>query len=123
MRWLEEVQLLVEEMRRVLQFLQWKSRFWELRADFLQHDIGTVEETTTDLVGDHRLLAHRIEGAKAYSLRQASIQRGLHDHFRSLWRSIPELVQSQVGRDGKTVLDVDSGMLKEIAAAASFLLD
>ena len=81
MRWLEEVRLLVEEMRRVLQFLQWKGRFWELRAAFLQHDVNTAEETTADLVGDHRLLAHRIEGAKAYGLQQASIQKGLHNHF------------------------------------------
>jgi hypothetical protein len=123
MRWSEEVRLLVEEMRRVLQFLQWRARFWEKRADFLQSDMDAAEQTTIDLVGDRRLLAQRIEGARAYGLRQAHIQRALHDNFRSLWCSVPALVKSPVGRDGRTVLEVDLNMMREVSEAASFLLD
>jgi hypothetical protein len=123
MQWSEEVHLLIEEMGQVVQFLQWKGRFWELCADFLQHNIVTAEDTTVDLLGDHHLQAPRIEGTKAYGLRQASVQRGLHDHFKSLWHSVPALVQLHVCRDGRTVVDIDSNTLKEVAAAASFLLD
>jgi hypothetical protein len=35
LRWTEEVQLLMEEMRRVLVFLEWKAAFWEERASIL----------------------------------------------------------------------------------------
>jgi hypothetical protein len=108
-------------MRQVLQFLQWKAQFWEQRANFLQRDSNAAVQTTVDLVGDHRLLAQRLEGVKAYGLRQAYIQRALHAHFKSLWLVVPALITSQIGRDGNAISEVESHMMAELTPAASFL--
>jgi len=66
----EEVLRLKEEMRRVLESLEWKSRWWKTRSE------------SRDGVGkDVR------EGLKAYALGQSSIQLSLAEKFRELWKS------------------------------------
>lgn len=121
LRWTEEVQLLVEEMRRVLQFFDWKVKFWEMRADFLQDDMDAAMSNTAKLVGSHRLLEQRIEGTRAYALSQARVQRDLSCKFKSLWCAVPALVTSRVGREGGVVVDLNAPMVKELTLAASFL--
>src|ERR1700722_1694276 len=121
LRWTEEVQLLLEEMRRVLQFLEWKSRFWEMCAEFLQDSSAAAESTTIDLVGSSVLLHHRIEGVRAYGLRQAQISRDLHDKFKALWCGVPALVISQGGREADVVFTLDAQITRELTTAAFFL--
>jgi hypothetical protein len=91
-RWLEEVQLLSEEMRRVLVFLQWKVGVWKARASFLQKDLEAAESSTDELLGSGQLLCSRIDGVQAYAYRQASIQQSLHDQFKVLWSTVPLLI-------------------------------
>ena len=65
----EEVQLLREEMRQVLVFLEWKSEWW------LQH-LWLQEGLSCDLD----------EGLKAFAMGQADLQRCLVVHFREIWK-------------------------------------
>lgn len=73
-RWTEEIQLLQEEMRRVLAFLEWKSSDWlskrEARSAWVTPDIRS--------------------GLDAYARKQADICRNLAVSFATLWH--PTLV-------------------------------
>ncbi|KAJ7916080.1 hypothetical protein B0H13DRAFT_2231764 [Mycena leptocephala] len=73
MRWGEEVDLLEEEMRRVLQFLQWRSDWW-------MEQVG------------RRGLAEgaQLEGETAYAVRQAGVQMELHRLFTKDWEATLE---------------------------------
>jgi len=66
----EEVLRLKEEMRRVLETLEWKSRWWK-----------ECLETCAEAGKDVR------EGLKSYALRQSAMQLGLAEKFRELWKS------------------------------------
>ncbi|KAF8834341.1 hypothetical protein BDN67DRAFT_1048589 [Paxillus ammoniavirescens] len=68
MRWSEEVELLVEEMRRVREFLEWEATLWEKRAE---------EFNSLDVV-----LAG---GYHAYAKRQAALRRSLADKCHLWW--------------------------------------
>lgn len=63
LRWAEKVELLQEEMCRVLQFLKWQADWWDSRRDTVSYS----------------------EGLCAYAARQANIRRCMADHFRHLW--------------------------------------
>ncbi|KAJ7793029.1 hypothetical protein B0H14DRAFT_3498562 [Mycena olivaceomarginata] len=73
MRYVEEIDLLEEEMRRVLQFLQWWADWW------------------TSLVGlragKQEKLALR-EGHAAYARKQAGYMQDLRDCFEHQWRDV-----------------------------------
>ncbi|KAF8054677.1 hypothetical protein FPV67DRAFT_1568861 [Lyophyllum atratum] len=77
-RWSEEVQLLLEEMRRVLQFFETMATKWKQRSEgscFVQKD------STSDS-----------EGLQAYAARQASQFRAMKDHCKHMWRFVAEYV-------------------------------
>jgi hypothetical protein len=74
-RWREEVELLKEEMRRTLKFLDWKSSLW----------------TSKSLMSDRSALASLNEGLNAYAFRQAYVFMSLHDNFLSLWQGLKVL--------------------------------
>jgi len=63
----EEVLLLKEEMRRVLEFLKWKAGWWVSRVELHSADKGIAE------------------GLRAYSHKQSLLQNNLSQHFRSIW--------------------------------------
>ncbi|KAG1797171.1 hypothetical protein EV424DRAFT_1592838 [Suillus variegatus] len=67
-RWMEEVQLLLEEMRRVRAFLSWHAMWWDEQAD------RRVE-----------LPAAETEGIKGYARRQAALRRSIRDAFTAMW--------------------------------------
>lgn len=77
-RWTEEVELLQEEMRRVLAFLQWQSDWWKTRGGDLSH------------VPDDTIRA----GMIAYRERQAQLRLDMRERFKSLWRGSDELVKT-----------------------------
>ncbi|KAJ3831013.1 hypothetical protein F5878DRAFT_549977 [Lentinula raphanica] len=74
-RWVEEVNLLVEERRRVLVTLEYNAKEWEGRAEYK----GPLSEGKDE--------AH-IEGARAYALSQASVFRALAGRFTDLWAGV-----------------------------------
>ncbi|KAJ7073559.1 hypothetical protein B0H15DRAFT_925638 [Mycena belliarum] len=83
MWWTEEVDLLEEEMRRVGQFMRWRSRWWNDRVGLRELPEGA-----------------QLEGETAYALGQAAIQAGLADRFERDWKDLPELIRR--GRVGET---------------------
>ncbi|KAG6810168.1 hypothetical protein H0H92_013032 [Tricholoma furcatifolium] len=76
MRFAEEVELLHEEMDRVLRFLAWKETTWNSRA-------GYWLKGATDITP-------RVEGLIAYALRQAKIQADLASHFKHIWEPVAQ---------------------------------
>ena len=80
MRWSEEVELLREEMRRVLVFLTWRADWWT-ECGF------SMAAACTDRPAPY------IEGLLSYSVRQAGIQRALAKRFADLWRVVPGVTE------------------------------
>ncbi|KAG1744823.1 hypothetical protein EDB19DRAFT_1894525 [Suillus lakei] len=66
-RWEEEVQLLREEMRRVIAFLDWHAGWWDMQG--IQCAFGSLQAR---------------EGALAYARRQANLRRKMAVHFKSM---------------------------------------
>ena len=72
MRFSEEVELLVEESHRVLQFFQWQESWWLAKAE-PKEDMSVMQS----------------EGLRAYALHQATLHADLRKHFRHVWRFVP----------------------------------
>ncbi|KDR81126.1 hypothetical protein GALMADRAFT_61075 [Galerina marginata CBS 339.88] len=70
MRAEEEVMLLKEEMRRVLEFLRWKADWWMARK---ASRTGLTKELA--------------EGVEGFALTQKNLQTDLANHFRALWKA------------------------------------
>ncbi|KAE9395621.1 hypothetical protein BT96DRAFT_958466 [Gymnopus androsaceus JB14] len=68
-RGLEEVRYAQEDMRRTVEFMEWRAEWW-------------VKRETGRIVGDEALQ----EGLSTYTLKQAAIQRGLKDHCIGIWK-------------------------------------
>ncbi|KAG1823901.1 uncharacterized protein BJ212DRAFT_1444809 [Suillus subaureus] len=68
MQWKEELELLQEEMRRILAFFDWQAMFWDEHAD--QNLPGSLTER---------------EGHIAYARHQAALRRALSDMCHSSW--------------------------------------
>lgn len=66
----EEVALVREEMRRVIEFLEWKALQWEWRISLR----STVSSEMK-------------EGINAYAVKQAALQRMLSTFFQVLWKT------------------------------------
>ncbi|KAK6967162.1 CxC2 domain-containing protein [Favolaschia claudopus] len=82
-RWMEEVELLREEMRRVLRFLTWRAGWWEERA--------VLERAVREDVN---------AGIQAYAARQAGMARQIGRRFKSAWdTSASEAVRAAVQED------------------------
>ncbi|OAX31006.1 hypothetical protein K503DRAFT_704426, partial [Rhizopogon vinicolor AM-OR11-026] len=90
MRWSEEVELLQEEMRRVLQFFGWQATWWDSQKE--RRFIEPTEER---------------DGLRAYAARQASLRHDLRQNFSRLWKpylpqtaTVPGLSNSPFDLDG-----------------------
>ncbi len=62
--------LVLEEMRRVLDFLEWKAAQWDSRR-----------------YGRANVSAELQEGIRAYAVEQAKLQRLLSASFKALWKT------------------------------------
>ena len=99
-RWAEEVELIQEEMRRVLSYHGWMRDVWQGRCD-----------GRPDLSGSYQ------EGLSAYAHRQAEIRIKMKDTCGHMWRFVQQWVDlgqsltnsgTEVKEDG---LDELSGLL------------
>jgi hypothetical protein len=77
MRWSEEVLLLEEEMRRVVQFLDWQASWWREQAKTLTH-LSSVEQ----------------DGARAYASKQAALRDSLRKDCQTRWATVSLLLNS-----------------------------
>ena len=81
----EEVLLLKEEMRRILVFLEWKSKWWLERQDLRKELTPDLRKgLTPDL--QKELTPEVDEGMRAFAIGQANLQRNLAIHFREIWK-------------------------------------
>ncbi|KAJ7884172.1 hypothetical protein B0H14DRAFT_2339297 [Mycena olivaceomarginata] len=76
MRYAEETDLLEEEMRRVLQFFQWRGDWWRARVGLR----AARQDQTLQ------------EGHASYALKQAAYQDGMRAGFEKQWRALAGLV-------------------------------
>lgn len=76
-RWAEEIQLLQEEMGRVVRFLEWKAGWWVSQ--------GSQRTDEVQLLSD---------SLRAYAEKKADILRQLARHFASMW--LPLLVKEGI---------------------------
>jgi len=90
MRYAEEVELLVEEMRRVLKFLEWDRDRWKSRASHSPQSDNAPHPSTPASLGKMAALE---EGLKAYALRQASIRQRLFETFSQQWHDVPVFIE------------------------------
>ena len=70
-RWEEEVTLLQEEMRRVVQFLEWRSSDWLAKADIRADSVSPAVQA----------------GLSAYAKEQSALFHNLAVRFCQYWRS------------------------------------
>ncbi|KAF8337834.1 hypothetical protein F5887DRAFT_890334 [Amanita rubescens] len=79
MRFSEEVELLQEEMERVLRFFRWQECRWRSNSSLTESkkSISTM----------------RAEGLRAYAERQAVLRSSLRSHFAHIWRNVPDYVK------------------------------
>jgi len=77
-RWAEEVQLLQEEMRRVVAFLEWKSTDWRSKREARSASVAPDIQS----------------GLDAYARKQAAVYHDLAVSFSILWR--PTLVSHRL---------------------------
>ncbi|KAJ6483366.1 hypothetical protein C8R45DRAFT_784784, partial [Mycena sanguinolenta] len=71
MRYAEEVDLLQEEMRRVLQFLDWRANWWRSQVG-----LRTTQQSHNEPLA---------EGHAAYAQKQAGYMAGLRATFAAQW--------------------------------------
>ncbi|KAG6849154.1 hypothetical protein H0H93_010910 [Arthromyces matolae] len=76
MRWSEEVELLQEEMRRILEFLLWDGNRW-------------ISRVSAHTEGDTLVQ----EGRAAYAQSQAAVRFDLRQKFERLWSEVPMILE------------------------------
>lgn len=76
-RWKKEILLLTEEMRRVIQYLHWKSWWWSYQ--------GHLRNTASDDIN---------KGAIAYAAKQSDIWSSLATSFAARWH--PILIENSI---------------------------
>ncbi|KAF9004860.1 hypothetical protein BDZ89DRAFT_1049367 [Hymenopellis radicata] len=102
-RWTEEVEILKEEMRRVLRSLRFEEQRWMYRAE-KDYDGLCLEE---------------IAGRKAYTRRQARDRRCVRESFETLWgMTRPARGQKAGPKDGEAQRAAAAIISEEQAAAA-----
>ncbi|RPD55075.1 hypothetical protein L227DRAFT_615722 [Lentinus tigrinus ALCF2SS1-6] len=74
-RWTEEVELLLEEMRRTIVYHTWRAEVW----------LATVDRV-------HQDRPDYLEGANAYARRQATIRTAMSDFCAVSWRHVQQWV-------------------------------
>lgn len=62
-------------MRRVLQFLKWKSGDWSKKG-------------SADAISSLTTCPFQLEGLCAYAYRQAGVFRDVHNHFLGIWKGL-----------------------------------
>ncbi|KAJ7725467.1 hypothetical protein B0H16DRAFT_1332689 [Mycena metata] len=129
----EQLDLLEEEMRRILQFLRWRADWWDERA-------GRRPQAPED---DKRRVPHVAyapkhrayqEGNVAYARRQAGILRKRAEQFEKTWEDVPSFMEmaraamADMGEDGtfgddepvddEGAMETDETLNDELAVAA-----
>ena len=91
MRYAEEVELLLEEMRRVLAFLEWDRDQWNKRALHIHQSTDTITHSLAPSHAQGKIAAFE-EGLRGYALHQASVRQRLFTAFAQQWHDVPAFI-------------------------------
>jgi len=91
MRYTEEVELLLEEMRRVKAFLEWDRDRWKRRA--LHVPDRASSNSTHPMSATPGVQVEFEEGLKAYALRQASVHERLFRAVSQQRHDVPAFIE------------------------------
>ena len=93
MRWSEEVLLLQEEMRRVLEYMSWFANWWTSHA--------ALPSTAHD--------PYLSEGLTAYAAKQEDLRLSLRNHFETLWKDVQSWLDAKQvpGMDPESTFEYD----------------
>ncbi|KAJ7018761.1 hypothetical protein C8F04DRAFT_1277227 [Mycena alexandri] len=97
----EQLDLLEEEMRRILQFLRWRAEWWDARAGQRPHAPEDEAEAVPGVAYAPKHPAYT-EGNVAYAKRQAAILRTRAQQFEEMWVDAPDFISM-----GRTALGDD----------------
>jgi len=109
MRYTEEVELLLEEMRRVLAFLEWDGGRWKKRALHVPQRVNSAAHPSTPSPSLTKKAALE-EGLRAYALRQASVRERLFKTFGQQWNDVTVFVaiaDRELADDGREAVVAD----------------
>ncbi|KAF9033948.1 hypothetical protein BDZ89DRAFT_947562 [Hymenopellis radicata] len=94
LRWREEVELLIEEMRRVIEYRRWKATWWISRASLLPNADDALKE-----------------GASAHALAAADRETVTADRLSARWESLTQIGEDFLaGLPVTRVLDIEVPM-------------
>lgn len=88
MRYKEEVELLLGEMRKVLAFLERDKDLWKKHAIHIRQRVDSDTYSLTPLPTQGGTSAFE-EGLRAYALRQAAVRQRLFNTFAQQWHDVP----------------------------------
>jgi hypothetical protein len=91
MRYSEEVELLLEEMRRVLAFLAWDRDRWKRRAEEVPQRVHNAGHPSTPSATLETATFE--EGLRAYALQQAGVRLRLFETFSQQWNNVPAFIE------------------------------
>ena len=100
-RWAEEVDLLQEEMRRVVVFLEWRSKDWLAKVDVRREGLASGVQS----------------GLGAYAKKQAAVYHDLAVSFAKLWR--PTLVSHHLRHSWVTEYMTEHGVSLDTSISVS----
>ncbi|THU87930.1 hypothetical protein K435DRAFT_866769 [Dendrothele bispora CBS 962.96] len=84
----EEVQLLCEELRRMMEYSLWKAEWWLSRRLGGEGMLSIGESVTAELA----------DGLNSYALQQVSIMKNRHDHLDKTWTPLIEHAKKVLNR-------------------------
>ncbi|THU81286.1 hypothetical protein K435DRAFT_693869 [Dendrothele bispora CBS 962.96] len=84
----EEVQLLCEELRRMMEYSLWKAEWWLSRRSGGEGMLSIGESVTAELA----------DGLNSYALQQVSIMKNRHDHLDKTWTPLIEHAKKILNR-------------------------
>jgi hypothetical protein len=85
-RWREEVLLLDEEMRRAIEFCDWKQHWWQQQVEGRGADARVVGTDGSNAQGS--LEPHILDGIRAYALQHADVERKRADVWDGKWELV-----------------------------------
>ncbi|KAF9474892.1 hypothetical protein BDN70DRAFT_814948, partial [Pholiota conissans] len=101
-RWQEECLLLAEEMTRVQAYFSYQAGRWEqLSKDPPLINVVSIDDEQVD----REDLQSIINGKRAYTLRQADIQRTMLKFCQSKWIGLSEKLLTMEGRDARVMVE------------------
>jgi hypothetical protein len=111
MRWKEELLLVQEEMRRVIEYLRWRKGWWQERSSLRTHNDGSISSGISGYANKQAAICSRIaEQCACYwlpHLKIKGITPSWASHYESLLDVLPVSVNEEVSNESEVDEDYD----------------